>query len=110
MTIVARRMSQPVVRRPSVPLTLSDEEELQTLRLSPELRRALAEIAPMHPALDTDVTEGVLLHAVLQAGFAALKTRVESDGYASLAEEYASVSDTRRRMSRRRRPEWADES
>ena len=107
---MARRMSLPVVRRPSVPLTATDEEELQALRVSPDMRRALGEIAPMHPALEEDVSEGVLLHAVLQAGFAALRVRIESDGYAALAEEYATVSATRRRMSRRRKPGWADEA
>lgn len=107
---MARRMSLPVVRRPSVPLTASDEEQLQALRVSPDLRRALGEIAPMHPALEGEVSEGVLLHAVLQAGFTALKIRLESDGYAALAEEYAASSDTRRRMSRRRKPGWADEA
>ena len=110
MSTMARRMSLPVVRRPSVPLTATDEEELQALRVSPDMRRALGEIAPMHPALEEDVSEGVLLHAVLQAGFAALRVRIESDGYAALAEEYASASDTRRRMSRRRKPGWADEA
>lgn len=110
MSTMARRMSLPVVRRPSVPLTATDEEELQALRVSPDMRRALGEIAPMHPALEEDVSEGVLLHAVLQAGFAALRVRIESDGYAALAEEYATVSATRRRMSRRRKPGWADEA
>lgn len=110
MTIMARRMNLPVVRRPSVPLTARDEEELRALRQSPELRRALGEIAPMHTALEEDVSEGVLLHAVLQAGFGALKVRIESDGYAVLAEEYATVGATRRRLSRRRKPGWADEA
>lgn len=110
MSIMARRMSLPVVRRPSVPLTASDEEHLHALRVSPDMRRALGELAPMHPALEEDVSEGVLLHAVLQAGLTALKVRLESDGYAELAEEYASASDTRRRMSRRRKPGWADEA
>ena len=107
---MARRMSLPVVRRPSVPLTAADEEQLRTLRVSPELRRTLGELAPMHPALEEDVSEGVLLHAVLQAGFKALNIRLESAGYAELAEEYAAASDARRRMSRRRKPEWADEA
>lgn len=110
MPVMARRMSQRVVRRPSVPLTDVDEVEIEALRLSPEMRRALSEIAPGHPALDGDVSEGVLLHAVLQAGFAALKVRVESDGYAALAQEYATTGATRRRMARRRKPGWADEA
>ena len=109
MSIMARRMSHPVVRRPSVPLTASDEDEIRALRLSPDMRRALADIAPAHPALEGDVSEGVLLHALLQAGFSALKSHMASDGYSALAEEYATASAMRRRMSRRRNPEWADE-
>ena len=109
MSLMARRMSHPVVRRPSVPLTASDEDEIRALRLSPDMRRALADIAPAHPALEGDVSEGVLLHALLQAGFSALKSHMASDGYSALAEEYATASAMRRRMSRRRNPEWADE-
>ena len=110
MSVMARRMSLPVVRRPSIPLTASDEERLQALRTSPELRRSLGEIAPAHPSLEGDVSEGVLLHAVLHAGFTALNIHLESVNYAELAEEYAAASATRRRMSRRRNPEWADEA
>lgn len=106
---MVRRMNLPVTRRPSLPLTARDEVELEALRRSPELRRALAAIAPMHPEIEGDVSEGVLLHAVLQAGLVAVRGRAEDDGYAALAEEYADASGTRRRMSRRRKPGWAQE-
>ena len=103
-------MSQRVVRRPNVPLTAKDEADLTLLRTSPVFRRALERLSATGPSADEEVGEAVLLHAVLAAGLAAIRTNAEEEGYEQLATEYAESSAARRRVSRRRAPAWADES
>jgi hypothetical protein len=106
---MGNRMSQAVVRRPSVPLTARDEAELTLLRTSPTFRRALEHLAPSGPSAVESVSEAVLLHAVLEAGLAAVRAIAEADGYEQIAAQYAGQTEARRRMSRRRAPAWADE-
>jgi len=110
MRVMTTRMSQPVVRRPNLPLTATDEAELAQLRDSPELRASLAAMVASAPNVEGDVSEAVLLHAVLEAGFAAVRAHQEAAGYQQLAADYVGDSQQRRRMSRRRSPVWANES
>ena len=107
---MASRMIEPVVRRPSLPLTAVDEAELVRLRESEDHRRALAMLVPGGPSPVEQVTEAVLLHAVFEAGLAAVRSRAEEEGYRQLADDYADQGSTRRRMSRRRTPAWADQT
>ncbi len=106
---MASRMKQSVVRRPSLPLTSADEADLRLLKESPAYQQALARLSSqdLPPG---DVKESVLLHAVFEAGLAAVRQLAESDGYTQLAAERAADDATRRRLSRRRRPAWADEA
>ena len=101
-------MSQPVVRRPNLPLTEKDEADLEVLRTSPQHRAVLAQLSGI--SAEGDVGEGVLLHAVFEAGMAAVQASALERGYAQLAAEYAKSSASRRRMSRRRNPAWAEEA
>lgn len=107
---MATRLNQPVVRRPSLPLTAQDEADLDVLRDSPAHRRALSQLSPAAPDAATDLTEGALLHAVLQAGIAAIRAHAEAEGYQQLAAQYAADTQRRRATARRRRPVWADEA
>lgn len=104
------RMMQPVVRRPNLPLTATDQADLETIRHSPAFRRALDDLAPSAPGPDGDIGESVLLHAVFEAGLLAIRRSAEETGYAALAEEYAAADGEHRRVARRRRPVWADEA
>lgn len=101
---MATRMSSPSVRRPSLPLTAKDDADLEVLRTSPAHRRALEILAPSAPAADDEVSEAVLLHAVFEAGLAAVRRSAEEEGYAQLAADYVSPPEDRRRMARRRTP------
>lgn len=57
-----------------------------------------------------EVTESVLLHALLEAGLAAIREDAENEGYAVLAAQRSQDADARREQARRRRPSWADEA
>lgn len=107
---MSSRMRESVVRRPNLPLTARDEDDLQQLRTSPGFRRALHRVAPGRPDADADLGEAVLLHAVFQAGLAAIRLAAEEDGYRQLAEQQAGESHERRAIARRRAPRWASES
>ena len=109
MPSMSTRMSHRVVRRPNVPLTARDETDLALLRASPAFRRALERLCPNGPSADADVGEAMLLHAVLEAGLAAIRMSAEEEGYEQLAVDYAEDAGARRRMSRRRLPAWTDE-
>jgi hypothetical protein len=103
-------MTQPVLRRPNLPLTARDQADLEFIRSSPAFRRALHELAPSVGAPEGELLESVLLHAVFEAGLEAVRTRAEEAGYAELAVDYVFAEDQRRRTARRRRPAWADEA
>ena len=106
---MSSRMTQPVVRRPNLPLTAQDESDLALLRSSPAFRQALADLSPSGLSPVEQVSEAVLLHAVFEAGIAAIRASAEDEGYAQMAAGYAEQAESRRRMSRRRSPAWADE-
>ncbi len=107
--LVATRMNQTIVRRPSLPLTAQDEADLALFKQASPYQRALARLSSQELPEDGDMTESVLLHAVFEAGLAAVRQLAESDGYTQLAAAHAADDATRRRLSRRRRPAWADE-
>ncbi len=106
---MASRLNQTVVRRPSLPLTAADEVDLALLKQSRPYQQALARLSSQDLP-EGAVTESVLLHAVFEAGLAAVRHLAQSDGYAQLAAEFAAEESTRRRLSRRRRPAWADDA
>lgn len=104
------RMSTPVVRRPNVPLTAQDEADLALLRGSAPHREALARLSTDTSPVEEALSEALLLHSVLAAGFEAIRRSVEEEGYQELAAQYTDQADRRRRVSRRRTPAWAQES
>lgn len=103
-------MSAPAVRRPNVPLTAQDEADLALLRSSPAHLAALSRLAPGFSPVEEGLSEALLLHSVLAAGFDAVRRSVEEAGYEELGAQYAEHSDQRRRVARRRTPAWALES
>ena len=104
------RMAEPVVRRPNVPLTAQDEADLELLRTSRAHREALAALSSSDSPIEARLSEALLLHLVLAAGFAQIRRLVEEDGYRQLAEDYAADAADRRAVARRRPPAWAQES
>lgn len=110
MCRMATKMSQPVVRRPNLPLTAQDQADLEAIRDSPVFRRALEDLAPSAPSRDDDIGESVLLHAVFEAGLLAIRRSAQEEGYAELAQGYAAVDQQWRSIARRRRPAWADDA
>src|SRR5690348_12282129 len=106
MTVM--RFQAGVVRRPSLPLTEQDERDLKRLRESELHREALARLSGT-PEVTTAVSESALLHAVFEAGLAAVREASEEAGYAQLAVEMDLEAKHRRADARRRRPSWAHE-
>lgn len=104
------RMKQSVVRRPSLPLTAEDEADLALLRDSASHRHALVQLTQLDLHDAEQVRESVLLHAVFEAGLAAIRHVAEAEGYQQLAAEYEQSDAERRRLSRRRPPAWADQT
>ena len=104
------RMSEPVVRRPNVPLTANDESNLALLRASAAHREALAALTPTGSPVEDQLSESLLLHSVLAAGFEAIRRMVEEEGYRQLAADYSADDEQRRSVARRRPPAWAAES
>lgn len=107
---MARRMNQTVVRRPSLPLTAADEADLAVLRQESAYQRALATLSRQPMPESGEVRESVLLHAVFAAGLAAVRQLAESEGYEQLAADYEADDADRRKLSRRRKPAWADQA
>ena len=101
-------MQQRIVRRPSLPLTERDEQDLASVRNSPEYRTALG--LPTTDDVSQDVSESVLLHAIFEAGLRAIRRQAEEVGYAEIAQSYIQEDAQRRTIARRRRPAWAEES
>lgn len=104
MTVMARRLAQPVTRRVSLPLTDQDEGELARLRTDPIYREALAGLAG-EGQVTGEITESVLLHALLRIGLTAVDSAAQQAGYDALAADYR--LDDRRGVARRRQPSWA---
>ncbi len=105
---MASRMRSPVVSRKTLPLTERDERALALLRSSAEQLDALSRLSG-GGALTPDASESVLLHAVLEAGLAAVRAATQDVGYAQMAAQLADESAERHADARRRRPSWADE-
>ena len=94
------------VARKSLPLTERDLHDLETLRESAIHREALSQAA--HIELADDASEAALLHAIHKAGMRAVRQQIEEQGYKEIGETMD--GNQRQRVSRRRRPLWADES
>jgi hypothetical protein len=105
---MSTRVQGSVVRRPSLPLTESDEAALKALRTSPSLQDALLALAS-DPVVAAEASESALLRALLHVGLSAVQERAEMDGYRALAADYQHENDERRAMARRRVPDWAHE-
>ncbi|MFM1965335.1 MAG: hypothetical protein RL134_1060 [Actinomycetota bacterium] len=110
MYSMSRRLREHVVRRPSLPLTAKDQAELESLRQSPALLDSLSRLSSSPSPIEANVSEALVLHALLQVGMATVRAEAISDGYAELAADYAASAPTRRSVSRRRAPVWADEA
>lgn len=105
---MSAKMQRRIVRRPSLPLTEQDEQDLGTLRTSPHYRLALGLLAT--DEVPKDVKESVLLHAIFEAGLRAVQKQAEEVGYAEIAETCIEEDPERRASARRRRPAWAEET
>ncbi len=108
---MAVRFSSPVVRRGQVPLTQEDLEALQEVVSQPTEREFLA-AHDLLPAAG-DVSESVILHALVEVGIKAVREARDAAGYALLAadpEYQEHVSNTRSRRALRRRPRHADDA
>jgi hypothetical protein len=108
MCSMARRFNEPVNRRTPLPLTEHDEADLAKLRDPGPARTALANLAP-GSLPDGDISEALLLHAVFVVGLRAVREAAEAAAYDQVAADYAAEDAERRRIARRRRPEWAAE-
>ena len=95
--------------RKSLPLTKRDLHDLSLLSGSFARRRALFALVDVDLAVDDNVSEAQLLHAIVEVGLRAVSERVEEESYAAEAGTRAE-DEARRASARRRRPEWADES
>ncbi len=104
------RLRDPIVRRPSLPLTAADEQQLQGLRESPESQAALEQLTGASVADPAEISEAALLHAIFKAGLRAVRHYAEEAGYAQLAEQNAADDERRRSEARRREPSWAGEA
>lgn len=100
------RVKEPVVRRPSLPLTEEDDAALARMRSSEPSLKALQALTGVDA---TSATEAALLQAILRSGLRAIAEEVERSGYAELADDYRRDSDERRARARRRPPAWAQE-
>jgi hypothetical protein len=106
---MATRIQSPVVRRSSLPLTEQNEEDLSKVRSSSSYQRAL-EVLSGRKIVEADVSTSALLHAIFEAGMAAVQKEAEIAGYAEIAlSQSAKVMKEHRVQSRRRRPTWAQE-
>ena len=83
---MATRFDQPVVRRPSLPLTAADAAFLAELRSEDTPRRALDSLlaAPLPP----DASEAQLLHALFEVAVNRVREARNDLGYAQLAVAY----------------------
>lgn len=100
-----------MVRRGQVPLTQADLEALQEVVSQPSEREFLAR----HDFLPAagDVSESVVLHALVEVGIKAVREARDAAGYALLAadpEYQKQVSNARSRRALRRRPRHADDA
>jgi hypothetical protein len=103
------RIKSPVVRRTSLPLTAKNESELGEVRESSSYQKALEQLTGIKIE-EGDISTSALLHAIFEAGIAAVRQRAELEGYAEIAVGFSkSQTQQQRREARRRRTNWADE-
>jgi len=102
------RFNEQAKSRKSLPLTERDLADLERLRGQTPERDALSDLAGV--AVE-GVTEAALLHIVFTAGLRAIREKAEELAYASAAADRLASGEAEeiRRISRRRRPAWADE-
>jgi len=102
-------MKSPVQRRTSLPLTEANESDLSALLESSSYQFALEQLSGTK-IVDQEISSSALLHAIFEAGMAAVKKTAEIDGYAEIASGISLASaQQKRREARRRRPTWANE-
>ena len=107
---MATRITSPVQRRTSLPLTESNESDLSALLESSSYQLALEKLTGTK-IVDQEISSSALLHAIFEAGMAAVKKTAELEGYAQIASEFSTVNvQQKRKEARRRHPTWADEA
>jgi hypothetical protein len=98
-----------VLRRTSLPLTEQNETDLTLVRETSSYQKALEKLSGRR-ILNEDISTSALLHAIFEAGIAAVRHQAELEGYAQIAAEFSKgETQQQRKESRRRRPSWADE-
>ena len=103
------RITSPVQRRTSLPLTEQNESDISTLLESSVYQRALEELSG-RKIVDHEISTSALLHAVFEAGLSAVKKSAEMDGYAQIAEGISrNTFDQQHKQARRRTPSWSEE-
>jgi hypothetical protein len=106
---MASRIKSPVSRRTSLPLTETNEIDLSLLLESSSYQAALEKLTGTK-IVDQEISSSALLHAIFEAGMAAVKKTAELEGYAQIASGISSAStEQKRKEARRRRPTWANE-
>ncbi len=104
---MAKRLNETAEARKPLPLTYRDLEGLDRLRSPGPERTALAVLSGT--ALEGQVTESSLLHAVFTAGLRAVQEAAEARAYAAAAIERRATFDEDRQAARRRPPSWPAE-
>ena len=103
------RIQTPVLRRTSLPLTEQNEKDLLLVRDSSAYQRALENLSG-RKIVELDLSASALMHAIFEAGIAAVRKEAELIGYAEIAgKQSESATAERRVQSRRRLPTWVDE-
>lgn len=103
------RIKSPVQRRTSLPLTEANESDLSLLLESSSYQAALEKLSGTK-IVGQEISSSALLHAIFEAGMAAVKRTAELEGYAQIASGITLASvQQQRKEARRRRPTWADE-
>jgi hypothetical protein len=106
---MATRIKSPVQRRTSLPLTETNESDLSLLLESSSYQAALEKLSGTK-IVDQEISSSALLHAIFEAGMAAVKKTAELEGYSQIASGISLANiQQKRREARRRRPTWADE-
>ena len=106
---MATRISSPVHRRTSLPLTESNENDLSALLESSSYQLALEKLTGTK-IVDQEISSSALLHAIFEAGMATIKKTAELEGYAQIASAASATNvQQKRKEARRRRPTWAGE-
>lgn len=106
---MATRITSPVQRRTSLPLTEQNERDISALLESSSYQRALEELSGRR-IIGQEVSTSALLHAVFEAGIYSVKAAAELDGYAQIADGVSQSNlQQLRDDARRRRPAWSIE-